>query len=76
MVGHQKSLGGLSMGEFTSFSSAINDDVYNSISMETCAKDRKMVGGPAKEVSLTASENAKAFVTAEMSVRWTAALPL
>ncbi|KAK7195830.1 Lyase/Argininosuccinate lyase C-terminal [Novymonas esmeraldas] len=71
-IEHQKALDELRMDEFKSFSAAIEEDVYHAISMETCVNDRKVVGGPAREVSLRAIESAKAYLTAELSTTWTA----
>nr|AGT02757.1 argininosuccinate lyase [Angomonas desouzai] len=61
-IEHNKSLDELSMEEFKKFSDIIEDDIYHAISMETCVNDRKVVGGPAKEVSLQAIKEAKQFV--------------
>lgn len=38
------------------------DDIYNAISMETCVNDRKVIGGPAKEVVEKAIADAKEFL--------------
>lgn len=69
-IEHKKPLDELTMAEFKSFSPAIEDDIYHAISMETCVNDRKVIGGPAKEVSRSAIANAKAFLTAELQVKW------
>ncbi|EPY14950.1 argininosuccinate lyase [Angomonas deanei] len=61
-IEHNKSLDELTMEEFKKFSTIIEDDIYNAISMETCVNDRKVVGGPAREVSLKAIQEAKEFV--------------
>lgn len=52
----------LSMEQFREFSDIIEEDIYNAISMETCVNDRKVIGGPAKEVVEKAIENAKNFI--------------
>ena len=44
------SLDELSIGEFKNFSPIIDEDIYDAISMETCVNDRKVIGGPAKEI--------------------------
>ena len=49
-IEHDKALDDLTMDEFKEFSDIIEDDIYNAISMETCVNDRKVIGGPAKEV--------------------------
>lgn len=52
----------LSMEQFKEFSDIINEDIYSAISMETCVNDRKVIGGPAKEIVEKAIEKAKKFV--------------
>ena len=49
-IEHDKALDDLTMDEFKEFSDIIEDDIYNAICMETCVNDRKVIGGPAKEV--------------------------
>lgn len=39
----------LTMDEFKTFSSNIDEDVYYAIKLETCVNERKVIGGPAKE---------------------------
>ena len=58
-IEHDKSLDDLTMDEF---SDIIEDDIYNAISMETCVNDRKVIGGPAKEVVEKAIADAKEFL--------------
>lgn len=52
----------LSMEQFKKFSDIIDEDIYNAISMETCVNDRKVIGGPAKEVVESAIKAAKEFI--------------
>lgn len=52
----------LSMEQFKEFSDIIDEDIYNAISMETCVNDRKVIGGPAKEVVENAIKTAKEFI--------------
>ncbi|MDO5397086.1 MAG: argininosuccinate lyase [bacterium] len=56
------SLDELSISEFKSFSPIIDKDIYNAISMETCVNDRKVIGGPAKDVVEKAIKKAEAFL--------------
>ena len=58
-IEHDKALDDLTMDEF---SDIIEDDIYNAISMETCVNDRKVIGGPAKEVVEKAIADAKEFL--------------
>lgn len=48
-IEHSTVIDALSMEEFKSFSSLIEDDIYNEISLETCVNQRKLIGGPAIE---------------------------
>ena len=61
-IEHDKALDDLTMDEFVEFSDIIEDDIYNAISMETCVNDRKVIGGPAKEVVEKAIADAKEFL--------------
>lgn len=61
-IEHDKALDDLTMDEFKEFSDIIDDDIYNAISMETCVNDRKVIGGPAKEVVEKAIADAKEFL--------------
>ena len=61
-IERDKSLDDLTMAEFKEFSDIIEDDIYNAISMETCVNDRKVIGGPAKEVVEKAIRKAKEFI--------------
>ncbi len=48
-IEHSTVIDALSMEEFKSFSSLIEDDIYDEISLETCVNQRKLIGGPAIE---------------------------
>nr|AGT02403.1 argininosuccinate lyase [Strigomonas culicis] len=61
-IEHNKALDELTLQELKQFSTIIEEDIYNAISMETCVNDRKVVGGPAREVSLQSIKQAKEFV--------------
>ena len=61
-IEHDKALDDLTMDEFKELSDIIEDDIYNAISMETCVNDRKVIGGPAKEVVEKAIADAKEFL--------------
>lgn len=50
-IEENKALDELTMAEFKTFSTLIDEDVYNAISMETCVNDRNIVGGPAEETT-------------------------
>lgn len=56
------SLDELSISEFKNFSPIIDKDIYDAISMETCVNDRKVIGGPAKDVVEKAIKKAEAFL--------------
>ncbi|HEX9061955.1 MAG TPA: argininosuccinate lyase, partial [Clostridia bacterium] len=61
-INNQKAIDELSMDEFKSFSSAIEEDVYSEISLEKCVSGRNIPGGPAKESVLKAIESGKKFL--------------
>ena len=61
-IENNKAIDDMSMEEFKSFSEKIEDDVYTEISLEKCVSGRKLPGGPARETSLKAIENAKMFI--------------
>ena len=48
-ISKDKALDELTIDEFKEFSSIIDEDVYDAISMETCVNGRTVIGGPAKE---------------------------
>ena len=57
-----KALEDLTIEEFKEFSSLIEEDVYEAISLETCVNERKIYGGPAKEAVETAIVNGQNFL--------------
>lgn len=61
-IGHNKAIVDLSMDEMKQFSDIIEEDIYDAVSMETCVNDRKVIGGPAKEVSLNAIRKAEKYI--------------
>ncbi|MBQ8300713.1 MAG: argininosuccinate lyase, partial [Clostridia bacterium] len=61
-IEHDKSLDDLTMNEYKEFSDIIEEDIYDAISMETCVNDRKVIGGPAKEIVEKAINKAKNFI--------------
>ena len=61
-ISKDKALEDLTIEEFKEFSSLIEEDVYDAISLETCVNERKIYGGPAKEAVQTAIDNAKTFL--------------
>ncbi len=60
-IEHDIALDQLSIKEFKEFSPIIDEDIYDAISMETCVNDRKVIGGPAKEVVEKAIKKAESF---------------
>ena len=59
-ISKDKSLDELTIDEFKEFSSIIEEDVYDAISMETCVNGRTVIGGPAKatvEKAISVAEN-------------------
>ncbi len=61
-IENNKAIDDMSMEEFKGFSEKIEDDVYTEISLEKCVSGRNLPGGPARETSLKAIENAKMFI--------------
>lgn len=57
-----KAIDDLTMEEMKSFSDIIEEDIYNAISMETCVNERKVIGGPAKQVTQKAIAKAEKFI--------------
>jgi len=51
-LSENKALEELSLDEFSTFSDKIANDIYDSIKLETCVNNRKIIGGPSKEVVL------------------------
>ena len=60
---NDKNLDEFTMEEFAQFSGIIGDDIYNAISMETCVNDRRVIGGPAKEVVENAIKIAEEYIS-------------
>ena len=59
-ISKDKALDELTIDEFKEFSSIIDEDVYDAISMETCVNGRTVIGGPAKatvENAIAVAEN-------------------
>ena len=59
-ISKDKALDELTIDEFKEFSSIIEEDVYDAISMETCVNGRTVIGGPAKatvENAIAVAEN-------------------
>jgi argininosuccinate lyase len=61
-IHNNKSLEGLSMDEFKSFSGKIDKDVYNKISIEKCVSGRNLPGGPATESVEASIEKGREFL--------------
>jgi argininosuccinate lyase len=61
-IEHDIALDQLSIDEFREFSPIIDNDIYDAISMDTCVNDRKVIGGPAKEVVEKAIKKAETFL--------------
>ena len=49
----------LNLATMKEFSDIIEEDIYDAISMQTCVNERKIIGGPAKEMVEKAIEKAK-----------------
>lgn len=61
-IAKEKNLDDFSMAEMREFSDMIEEDIYEAICMQTCVNDRKVAGGPAKEVVEKAIAQAEAFL--------------
>ena len=61
-IENNKAIVDLTMDEMKSFSDIIESDIYDAVSMETCVNDRNVLGGPAKQVTLRAIEQAEKFL--------------
>ena len=61
-ISKDKSLDELTIDEFKEFSSIIEEDVYDAISMETCVNGRTVIGGPAKETVKKAIAVAECYI--------------
>lgn len=69
-IEHRKSLDELKISEYHTFSSIIEEDIYDAISMETCVNDRKVIGGPARETTQKAIQLARTFLDEELQINW------
>ncbi len=61
-ISKDKSLDELTLAEYKEFSDIIEDDIYGTISMETCVNDRKVIGGPAIDAVRAEIESAEIFL--------------
>lgn len=61
-IQNNKAITDLSPAEMKSFSDIIEDDIYDAVSMETCVNDRKVIGGPAKQITLDAIAKAEKYI--------------
>ncbi|MDO4618247.1 MAG: argininosuccinate lyase [Clostridia bacterium] len=59
---YNKALDEITLAEYKQFSEIIEEDIFDAISMETCVNDRKVIGGPAKEVVVGAIFEAQEFL--------------
>ena len=57
----EKTLETLTLDEYKSFSDEFEEDIYEAISLETCVKQRKVIGGPAPEIVAAHIEHVKAI---------------
>ena len=57
----EKTLETLTLDEYKSFSDQFEEDIYEAISLETCVKQRKVIGGPAPEIVAAHIEHVKAI---------------
>ena len=62
-ISKDKALDDLTIAEFKEFSSIIEDDIYDALSMLTCVNDRKVIGGPAKDTVDAAIAEATEFLS-------------
>ena len=61
-ISKDKALDEISLSEYKEFSPIIEEDIFDAISMETCVNDRKVIGGPSKEIVLNAISEAEKFL--------------
>ncbi|MDD6214462.1 MAG: argininosuccinate lyase [Firmicutes bacterium] len=61
-ISKDKTLDDLTLAEFKEFSSLIEDDIYDAISMTSCVNGRNIIGGPAKDTVLAAIAKAKLYI--------------
>ena len=56
-IENDKTLENLGIEQYKSFSDLFDDDIYNSISLDSCLEKRKVFGGPAAEAVITQINN-------------------
>lgn len=56
---HNKTLESLTLAEYRSYSELFEEDIYEAISLDTCVKQRKVIGGPAPEIVMAHMEHVK-----------------
>ena len=61
-IQNSKALSDFTMEEFKNCSDIIEEDIYEAISLETCVKDRKIIGGPAKEAVMHSINEGEKFI--------------
>jgi argininosuccinate lyase len=61
-IQNSKALSDFTMEEFKNCSPIIEEDIYEAISLETCVKDRKIIGGPAKEAVAYSINEGEKFI--------------
>ncbi len=61
-IQNSKALSDFTMEEFKNCSPIIEEDIYEAISLETCVRDRKIIGGPAKEAVLYSINEGEKFL--------------
>lgn len=61
-IENHKAIDDLSLQELKTFSTVIEADVYDEISLERCVSQRKVPGGPAEESVLSSIQNGKLFL--------------
>ncbi|MFZ5989992.1 MAG: argininosuccinate lyase [Bacillota bacterium] len=62
-IENKKAIDELSMEEFKTFSSLIDKDVYEEISLSKCVSGRNLPGGPAVESIMSSIENGRKFLS-------------
>ena len=61
-IKHKKMLEELTLEEFHSFDDKIENDIYDSISLESCIKARMSYGGTGPDAVKKQIENAKSYL--------------
>ncbi len=65
-IQNQKSLEEMSIDEFSSFSSKIEKDVYDAISLQSCINERKVHGGPSSEKVKKSIDEGRRFLNSNL----------